>query len=344
MLMRFTPYSSNINFQAKKKIEYNDATTVSMAKMLGKKQLGVREYRDFGSDSLEVLNFINRGLVAAKNASRNNIRTPNYIDFSPLETARMSVKYNGGILTVNKNIFSFDGLTNEITRMSKEMLKDGVLLGKNNGYFLNEDLSNTKAEEFLEHIKSEFCSDLSKLSYEERLDLYFQLRVFYEQTSNLNRFPKDLIIKMFEAGCWGEFDEVDVEIFKEEIFSVPKEENFKTLFEFLKQSGRVEINFNFDTSKYRIIFHETGHLQDLELYNQFDVDEFSSWDKYPKELKQWLNDKEDLKAAFEVSPYACFGKGEFFAECYSWLLSGKQLPPKAQELYKKIKAPKVVLR
>lgn len=344
MLMSSLINSNQINFQARKKILYQDAASVSMAKALGKKQLGIKEYTDFDSDSLEAINYINRGLVLAKNSLRNKIRTPNYIDFAPLETARMSVKYNGGILTVNKNIYSHGGLTDEIVRMSKEMLKDEVLIEAENEYLLNKNLSNEHSEEFLEFIKSEFCPDLSKLSYEQKLDLYYKLRAIYEQTSNLNRFPKDLIVKMFEAGCWGEFDDVDVEIFKEEIFSAPKEENFKTLFEFLKQFNCADFDFDFDTFKYRVIFHELGHLQNLELYNQFDVDEFSSWEKYPKELKSWLNNKEYLKIAFSVSPYACFGKGEFIAECYSWLLEGKELPAKALDLYKKFNGPKVVLR
>ena len=85
-------------------------------------------------------------------------------------------------------------------------------------------------------------------------------------------------------------------------------------------------------------------MQSLELFYQPDVGEFSSWEKYPKNLKEWLNNKDDLKAAFSVSPYACWGRGEFVAECYSWLLEGKKLPLKAQELYKKLDGPKVILR
>ena len=66
--------------------------------------------------------------------------------------------------------------------------------------------------------------------------------------------------------------------------------------------------------------------------------------KIEKIIHYGFKDKENLKTAFSVSPYACYGKNEFFAECYSMLLQGRKLPPKAQELYKKIKAPKVYLK
>ena len=342
--MRFSPYFSDINFQAKKKIEYNDATTVSMAKMLGKKQLGVREYRDFGSDSLEVLNFINRGLVAAKNASRNNIRLFGYVDLRDIPTLQMSTKYMGGILTVNQNIYDEKRIGDEITRISKEMIKDKVIVKDDGKYLINPLISSPQAADFMQGIERNFSRNLSQLSYDEKIDLYHSLRVFYEQTSQLNRFPKDLIIKMFEAGCWGEFDKSVNELFSEELKAVSNDDNFKILFNYLKEFGNAKFNFDFDILKHKTIFHEVGHLQDCELFFEPNVSEFSSWDNYPKKLKEWLNDKASLKAAFEVSPYACYGKDEFFAECYSWLLSGKQLPQAAQELYKKIKAPKVVLR
>lgn len=333
-----------LNFCARKKIEYQNPTTASMAKMLGKKQLGIVEYRNFDADSLELLNFINRGLVDAQNATRNKIRIPSNIDLEELPKAQMSTKYNGGILTVNKNIYHPDKINFEITRMSKEMLKDGVIIQSQDSFNLNEAFNDEKANEFFNFIGEKFGSDLSRLSYEEKLDLYHHLRVVYEQTSQLNRFPKDLIIKMFEAGCWGEFSDDIVELFTTELKSATDNNNFKILFEFIKEFGEVNFNFDYDIFKNRTIYHEVGHLQDYDLFFEPDVGEFDSFETYPKELKLWLNDKENLKTAFSVSPYACYGKNEFFAECYSMLLQGRKLPPKAQELYKKIKAPKVYLK
>ena len=58
--------------------------------------------------------------------------------------------------------------------------------------------------------------------------------------------------------------------------------------------------------------------------------------------EQWLDNKENMKTAFEISSYTCFGIPEFIAECYSWLLEGRELPQNAQELYKKLGGPKVI--
>jgi len=334
---------NQINFCARKKIEYQNPSTVSSAKALGNRCLNGVKYDGFESDSLQALNFINQGLVLAQNSSRKHLRMPNYIDFIELEKAQMSTKYMGGILEVNKNIYDEATISNEIIRISKEMLKDGVLVQNEDGYFLNEVLENDEAKDFLANLKIKFSSDLSTLTYEEKLELYHSLRVFYEQTSQLNRFPKDLIIKMFEASCWGEFDKDIVELFSSDLKSAPNEDNFIVLFNYLKEFGEINFNFDFDTFKYRTIFHEVGHLQDIDLFYEPNVEGFSSYENYPKELKSWLNDKENLKIAFSVSPYACYGKGEFFAECYSMLLQGRKLSPEAQELYEKIGGIKVYL-
>ena len=72
--------------------------------------------------------------------------------------------------------------------------------------------------------------------------------------------------------------------------------------------------------------------------------EFGGYEGYSKEMKEWVNDKKALKAAFEVSPYACYGVPEFIAEAYAWLLEGKELPQEARDLYKRLNGPKVVLR
>lgn len=332
----------NLYFSSKK-LTLNSSNTIEEAKKMGAKKLGISKYNNFEADSLELLNYLNQGLFLARYNTKTRVRLPNYIDLEPLGNAQMSTKFYGGILSVNENIYSEAKMQDEIIRIGRELIEDEVLVFKCGKYSINEELIYDEAQDFLQTLEIKFDRNLDNLSYEEKIELYNSLRALYEQTSILNRFPKDLIVKMLEASCWGEFKKDEIELFKAELFEVEQNKNFSTLFEFLKEFGEADFKFDFDIFKYRTIFHELGHLQDVDFFYEPSVDEFNSWEKYPKELKLWLNDKCAMKAAFSVSPYACFGKGEFIAECYSWLLEGRELPKEAKKLYAKLKGPKVVL-
>lgn len=326
-----------------KKLTLGCSNSIDEAKKIGEKKLGISQYDNFEADSLDLLNYLNQGLFLARYNSKTHVRLPRYVDLVSLENAQMTTRFFGGILSVNENVFSSAKIQDEILRISHEMIDDKVLVFQNGKYSINKDLIYDEAQDFLQTLDMKFDGNLANLSYEEKIELYNSLRALYEQTSNLNRFPKDLIVKMFEASCWGEFEKDEVELFKAELFEADQSKNFSVLFEFLKEFGEVDFKFDFDIFKYRTIFHELGHLQNIDFFYEPAVDEFKNWDKYPKELRLWLSDKSAMKAAFEVSPYACFGKGEFIAECYSWLLEGRELPDKALKLYKKLKGPKVEL-
>ena len=86
---------------------------------------------------------------------------------------------------------------------------------------------------------------LASLSYEEKMDLFSNLVELYRKTSNLNKYPKDLIIKMLEAGCWGDFCAKSIEEFKESFLSSEnKETNFYSLLKFFARENANEINFD----------------------------------------------------------------------------------------------------
>lgn len=334
-------FNPNLYFLSKKLI-LNSSNSIEESKKAGSKTLGISKYNNFDADSLELLNYLNQGLFLARYNTKTKIRMPHYVDLEPLGNAQMSTKFYGGILSVNENVYSEGKIKDEITRIGRELIDDEVLILKNGEYSINEEIIYDEARDFLQSLKMKFDGNLNDLSYEEKIELYSSLRALYEQTSILNRFPKDLIVKMLEASCWGNFKKDEIELFKAELFDVEQNKNFSILFEFLKEFGEANFKFDFNIFKYRTIFHELGHLQDVDFFYEPAADEFSSWEKYPKELKLWLSDKQAIKAAFSVSPYACYGKGEFIAECYSWLLEGRELPKEASKLYKKLKGPKVV--
>lgn len=339
------PKNYYLSFNGAKKINFEKAHSVIQAEDYGKRILDVALYEDFEKESLDVINYINEGFTQVKNSTRKAPRIPRYIRLGDDSYFQMSVCFfGGGQLIVNQNIYDTKKLSLEIERIFNELKKDKVIKEENGKFSLNEDFSNPKLDILLLEA-GEKKAQLASLSYDEKIDLYNKIRVIYEQTSQLNRFPKQLIVKMLEAGCWGEFKSDDVELFSQILFSKRQDENFSTLYEFLKEYNSLNFDIKDNSFKHKTLFHEIGHLQDFDIFYYLpSIDQYRDSKEYPKKMNDWLNDKEAMKAAFEVSPYACYGAPEFVAESYSWLLEGKKLPPKAQELYDKLNAPKVCLR
>lgn len=325
-----------------KSIEFTKAKTLDEAFEFGKRYLGIERYYHFKDEDLDVLNFINEGLACAKNISKSHLRLPDYIDFSSIGMAQMQVtnKLNS-CLTINRDIYSSSALTNNILNMLETLLDDGVF--ESNGT-LNPLLSTSfEVDDFAQDTILKAMGDLSLLSYDEKIQLYTDLRKFYEKTSNLNKFPKDLIVKMLEAGCWGEFDLDEVEKFKQSFMQDNINTNFSQLLKFLSQYGEVDFDFDLELSKYRTIFHELGHLQSYKFNYHPVVSDYSNPENYNLGMKEWLSDKDKIKAAFSITPYACYGVPEFIAEAYACKMQDKNLCLQAQKLYTKLGGPRVVL-
>ncbi len=341
----FKSYPSNyyVSFTAAKPLRFDKAKSYPEARDFGRRILGVAQYEGF-ENSLDVMNYINEGLVSARNNSRQKPKLPRYINFKPLDKIQMSTRYfGGGELDVNSSIYEPKELVKEIRRIFYELAKDGVITRNIDGVGINKTITTPEIDELFKNINTKY-RNMEQLSYDEKMELYDQIRTIYEKTSQLNRFPKDLIVKMLEAGCWGKFDEVDTGLFAQELAERPDNENFIVLYEFLKEYDCIDFKLKNDSFKHKTLFHEIGHLQDWGIFLLPSVGEFQGYKRYSKEMKEWVNDKEAMRAAFQVSPYACFGAPEFVAEAYALQLAGKKLPPDAEKLYKKLGAPEVVLR
>ena len=341
----FISYPENyyLSFSGVKNIRFEKAKTIPEAKAFGRKVLGVAQYSNFDNEQLDVINYINEGLVALKNNSRTKQALPRYINLEECDKIQMSTRFTGSELTVSRNIYGAKEINSEIERIFTELRKDGVFFQKGNNKTLNPDIAGEDISQFFSVLCDKY-DKIGELNYDEKIDLYNDIRVIYERTSQLNRFPKDLILKMLEAGCWGEFDSTDVELFKDELSLCDENDKFITLYNFLKEYDKLDFGIKNDSFRHKTLFHEVGHLQDYDLFYSDSVGEFSSPKTYSKEIKRWLDDKIALKTAFKVSPYACFGKGEFIAEVYASKIQGKELSEDIEELYKKYRGPRVLLR
>lgn len=331
-----------LQFCGVKPIRFEKAQTIGEAKDFGRRILGIAQYTDFYDEfnDLNVINYINEGLVELRNTSRTKPRLPRYIYLEDFGKVQMSTRFfGGGELTINRKIYDTQEINVEIKRIFDELKKDGLITDTE----LSLDIKTEELDELFKKLSKDY-KNLEQLTYDEKIELYNGIRVIAERTTQLNRFPKDLIIKMFEAGCWGEFDKEIIALFSQELKSCPDEENFKTLYSFLKEFDKVDFKIKNDSFKHRTLFHEVGHLQDIDIFFQPSAGEFSGYENYSKEMKEWVNDKKAILAAFEVSPYACYGAPEFVAETYAMLLAEKELSENVINLYEKLGGPKVVLR
>ncbi|MBR5506801.1 MAG: hypothetical protein IKV88_02005, partial [Clostridia bacterium] len=106
------------------------------------------------------------------------------------------------------------------------------------------------------------------------------------------------------------------------------------------KSLNVRIVFDIDSrSAFHTIYHEMGHLQDMQprcdAIHKYNYE----YDKYPNELKDWVDNQEYMQTANRVSGYAAHGPGEFIAETFADLIEGKNVKKEVLDLYKKLKGP-----
>ena len=112
------------------------------------------------------------------------------------------------------------------------------------------------------------------------------------------------------------------------------------LIKYIKKSGR-KIQFVIpERDQFNTIYHEFGHLQDMQLRPPA-KQKFKDESLYPKELKQWFADEKNIELANRVSTYAISGPGEFIAETYARALQGAKIADEVAELYKKLKGPSI---
>ena len=333
----------NFNGLFYKKAEFQKANTIKEAELFGQKFLNVVRYCCFdNTNMLGAMNYINEGLLEAYNITKGKIKLPISIKSSSLDSAFASMDYMNSVLEINKDKFSANNIDSAIDAMLNMMMKDRVvLIDKNDDYVLNPILANKNSSEFFEKVNNVLIQDPDDLSYDEKLELMLNLRIFYTKTSLMNYFPTELMVKMLQGGCFGEISEKDVAEFKRNLEFYPQKSNFSHLLDILSKNNSINFNFDLDTNKFDIIFHELGHLQSRKLAMLPSVIEYRSPKDYPDELLEWINNPENLKIAYKVSPYACCGASEFVAEVYAKLLAQKELPDDVLELYNNLNAPKV---
>ena len=84
-----------------------------------------------------------------------------------------------------------------------------------------------------------------------------------------------------------------------------------------KFKDKFQFNFQVNGSAFHTIYHEMGHVQDMQprclTTNKLNFE----YAKYPDELKEWIGNQEYMQTANKVSGYSSSGPGEFIAETFA---------------------------
>lgn len=88
-------------------IDFTPAGTIEEGLKFGRKNLGIKKYEGFNDEDLDVLNWINEGLVNVNNMSEGSAVMPariSYIEWKALAGAGMTLK---GRLIINKSVMNY---------------------------------------------------------------------------------------------------------------------------------------------------------------------------------------------------------------------------------------------
>ncbi len=309
-------------------IDFKPAETLQEAIEFAKKTLGIKNVYGFEEADLDVLNFANKGLVNVSNAHKGQLRMPKCLCYDEKklgDTMAGVYKEPGyrydGYFCINKKYFS---------KIEEKL----------------EEYEET-IESYMDKIDLLTQLKNGKATFEEKVYLYEIAKFFLNRDRECNRAiikvcleNKEYMKILKDAG-------VNVaNLFK----PVSKELYNKTIGEINDALSKAGIEVKpvvpsgkegWHISPFSFIYHEMGHLQDMKprvlAVDKFNYDET----KYSEELKKWVNNKEYMETALEVSDYSTYGPGEFIAEAYAEMIAGNKLSDRVLDLYKKLGGPSI---
>ena len=189
----------------------------------------------------------------------------------------------------------------------------------------------------------------SGMTESEVVHLYERLKTWNNIIEHINYAPDKFISKLLKNNqCLDLFRKNNLQTDINIINRLTKDEQRALLVNMQECLGKNNIPIEIDAglgkiSPFRSLYHEIGHVKDVLCESRPAPYSFNNdFNKYPKELKDWLKDENTAKIASSVSSYArTGGPAEFIAETFADLVSGKKLPDDVIALYKKLGGPMV---
>lgn len=316
--------------QLAENIEFKAAESLDDAIKFGKEHLGIKNYEGFKEANLDVVNWVNEGLVRTTNAAKGKVLMPKVVSYQSLgETTLAAATRDKKYLKVNSDIFN--NIDDKINTGIEACFKNGIFKTAENGKTalskILEDANGTILKDF-EKYKS------GKMSFNEKIGFFNTTSSLAHEAINFTACPLSTLKRTGLAS-----EEVLKKLEKE-----PFEKQQQFLMDKLKpyvQKGKFKIRVE-SKSPFSTIYHEMGHIQDKFVATRCPtICDFKKESEYPKALKEWLSNVKDIDTAQSVSIYAATGPGEFIAETYAKMVEGKKLSDDVMTLYKKLGGPMI---
>lgn len=332
--------------QLAENINFKKAETVEDAIKFGQENLGIKNYSGFETADLDVLNWVNEGLVNVSNKLKGKAKLPKKIQYKSSDrNCLASVTTDKKKLTVNKRIF--DNIDNSIA----ESINDSK------SFF---DVYNTPEGprcKMMHFIRSSDTTNLGSLAEDVMAFKSGELTNFDDKVQLLSNFstledmgyatffaPNITLKRLFstpgvkeiaqEKGLLTNMTEI------EKLTDAQKRDLLFDIFNRCSENGKY-IGFNFKpASRFSPIYHEMGHLNDTNLkshafaayHNCTSADEV-------KALNDWVTNPKKMEAAGSVSSYAQSDEAEFLAETFAKICDNQEVSKEAMALYKELGGP-----
>lgn len=333
--------------QLAEQIDFKPAQTIEEAIQFGKDNLKIKKYKGFTENDLEVLNFINEGFTNVSNKLKGTIRLPKTIKYKDLKDSTLAqVGPFSKSFELNKNIFgNMDKTIKDILKPIEESGLIKVSITENNKmkYSFLKAFDENSIKPLIRQIANYKCGNCKTLK--EKVDLYNSLGVLLDTFNAAKKSPFRIIKQLIENPAVKEACQksgISTDLEKIKTLSLAEQNQIVAQI-FAKTGIKASLSFNIkDNSEFHAIYHELGHLQDVQprCFDTTDNHNFE-YSKYPKELKKWVDNGADIQTANRVSEYASHGEGEFVAETFAKLMDGAKLPDDVIELYKRVKGPTI---
>lgn len=316
-------------------IDFREAKTIEEAIEFGKTHLGIKNYKGFKSEDLEVINWINEGIVNTSNKLKGKVKVPRKVVYGTKENAETPAYIIRGFnrLHINRNyINKLDSDLKEITKLNEWSFQSIF------NYFDKESIENIERS-LDKYKKGEMTSLKDKLKLKEDLLAMFEYleedpilkirKILNDKTARQKLIDKGILI--------GEkHDKIKLstgaitDLNNENLFNLDPRERYY-IAEKLKSKSGCKAHIG-EKNSFAILYHELGHLQHKSFGGRSDAT--GKLEIYEK-IKNWQN-KEDFETALSLSNYAATSPGEFVAEAFSNLMQGVEIGDDARALYKKL--------
>ena len=319
-------------------IDFKEAKTVEEAIEFGKKHLGIKKYKGFEEKDLNVINWINEGLVNTSNKMKGKLNTTREVHYvNGNANLFASVDPEGRILKINKTVYG------DIDTAINNYLKDSsyVTLDIKTGECTIPAIYGAKSEDMVAILKkiSEFREN--KLNYREKIRLFTNLEHITEEVNAFHLNPLNKVQRMLnnpEIRKRAIKNALETDINKISKMSI--DEQVELLDEYM---DKCNVRFKYrPVSEFRPIYHELGHINDPNvLQRAMRPEQYKNTGEYPQELKEWLGDENNTKVASLVSQYATSNPAEFIAETFATMCEEQEIQNGVMALYKKYGGPVV---